>query len=273
MKVLGISTSRRKWGNTDIVVYAALKAAAAQGAEIKLLRPAELEIKPCNGCMRCVFQQRDCVIPDRFGEINEALRWADAIVLGAPTYVLAPNSIQKNLQDRLIRMGQSHEMRGKTGVAIATAGVRGWEALALPLLTQNLLFMGIDVVDRFVAKAQGPGEVLDNTEALARAARAGSALGRGEKSYLGEPGHCPVCNLDVVTVDGPGRGACKICEIGGTVDARGVFTPDAGARARHSKEAIDHHFNENVLPSGPRFMEKVRDYRARTAEFHKGFED
>ena len=272
MKILGISTSRRKWGNTDLLVASVLKAGAMEGAEVKLLRPADLDLKPCNGCMRCVFKGCDCVIEDRFSEVYEALRWADAVVLGAPTYVLTPNSVQKNVQDRLIQLGRSHEMRGKLGLCVVTAGIPAWEGFALELATQQLLFLGIKVIDRFVGHAQGPGEILDDAAALGRAARGGRALAKGEGAYLGEPGICPVCNLDLVTVAPGGRGRCQICDIEGEIH-NGRLTPPVGALSRLERAMVDHHFNERVLPSGPRFKERVKEYLTRTAEFRRGFEE
>jgi len=43
MKILGISCSRRPWGNTDILVHHALKGASFEGAEIRFLRLTDLE--------------------------------------------------------------------------------------------------------------------------------------------------------------------------------------------------------------------------------------
>ena len=173
MKVLGLATSVRKWGNTDLLVHAALNAARAEGAETRMIRVADLELKPCNGCMACVFKQVDCVIPDRLGELLEAMRWADALVLGAPTYILGANGVLRNLQDRMIGLGQTRELAGKTGIALAPAGIPGWEPFVLQQVSQLLLFAGMKVVDQFVGYGQGPGEILDSEKAMTRAARGG----------------------------------------------------------------------------------------------------
>lgn len=272
MKVLGISTSRRKWGNTDLLVGAALKGARAEGAEILLARPAHWDLKPCNGCMRCVFQGRDCVIEDRFDELYRALRWADAVILGSPTYVLLPNSVQKVIQDRLIQMGRSHEMAGKTGMAMVTAGVPAWEGFSLTIASLALQFLGMKMVDHFVGNGQGPGEILDNEAALKRAERGGRALGRGERAYLGEPGICPVCELNLVTVRDGGQGHCEVCDLEGEIRG-GRLIPAPGAKARMAREMVDHHFNERVLPSGPVFKARVKEYLARAAEFRADLEE
>ena len=107
MNILGISTSWRAWGNTDIMVKTALNAAKEAGAQTKMLNPARWELKPCTGCMSCMFKEVDCVIKDRFQEIIEGLRWADGVVVGSPTYILEGNSVLKNIQDRLLGFGRT----------------------------------------------------------------------------------------------------------------------------------------------------------------------
>jgi multimeric flavodoxin WrbA len=266
MKVLGLATSVRKWGNTDLLVHAALNAARAEGAETRMIRVADLELKPCTGCMACVFKEVDCVIPDRLGEVLEALRWSDALVVGAPTYILGANSVLKTLQDRMIGLGQSRELKGKTGMVLAPAGIPGWEPFVLMQLSQLLLFAGMKVIDQFVGYGQGPGEILDGEEAMTRAARGGAALARGENQFLGDEGGCPVCHLDLLTPRSEGRAYCPLCDLEGAWDGK-TLTPDIGAHSRFSEEGMHHHFAEGILPSGPRFMAKRKEYAKRIGEF------
>lgn len=53
MKILGLSCSPRKSGNTELLLAQALKAAAEEGAETELFQTASREIKPCDGCASC----------------------------------------------------------------------------------------------------------------------------------------------------------------------------------------------------------------------------
>ena len=50
VKVLGIVGSPRKNGNTEILVKAALEAAAGLGAETDIVLLAEKKVAPCDGC-------------------------------------------------------------------------------------------------------------------------------------------------------------------------------------------------------------------------------
>lgn len=274
MKVLGLSASCRAWGNTDILVHHALRGATSEGAEAQFLRLPEFELRPCSGCMACVFKDCDCVLDDRFGEVLEALRWADGVVLGSPAYVLGATGQIKNFQDRLIRFGRVREFAGKPGLAVAAAGVPGWEPFTLPQISLTFLFLGMPIVDQFVGYAQGPGEILDDVSACERATARGRALGRGEVAYLGSEGMCPVCRFDLVATLADGSGRCTLCDLPGrwtvTPEGRHRFDPSPGAEPRWSVGRLGFHFEERVLPSGPRFKARLKDIRRRVGAFREG---
>ncbi|PLX41689.1 MAG: hypothetical protein C0608_04850 [Deltaproteobacteria bacterium] len=269
MKVLGVSTSPRKEGNTDILVTQVLYGAESAGAETRFIRPADLELKPCNGCMACVFKRRDCVIKDRFNEFLDALRWADAVVIGTPTYILSSNSVMKNILDRLVVFGLTRELAGKSAMAVATAGVIGWEPFALEQPMTAILAAGMAPVDRFVGYGQGPGEILYDDAAMDRAYDGGVALAKGEKNFIGDKGGCPICRLNMVTYRG-GKGYCPLCDISGEVDSvEGVATiiPDADSENRWSEASMKYHYEEKILPSGPWFRENFREIHSAVKEF------
>ena len=50
MKILGIAGSKRKKGNTSILLKEALKAAQKEGAETELIFLGDYTIKDCLGC-------------------------------------------------------------------------------------------------------------------------------------------------------------------------------------------------------------------------------
>ena len=272
-RILGISASAREWGNTDLLVRHALRGAESEGARTRFLRVSDLGLGPCVGCMACVFKDRDCVQEDRFPEFLDAFRWADAVVLGSPAYVLGATAAVKNLQDRMIRFGLAREFVGRPGLAVAVAGVPGWEPFTLAQVSLTFLFLGMPVVDQVLGHAQGPGEILDDEAACRRATEGGGALGRGESGYRGEAGACPVCHLDLVA-GGEERGArCLLCDLPGEWeggDGSRRFRPQAGAQPRWTETSIRHHFAEKILPSGPRFRARLREIRARVEAFREG---
>ena len=273
MKILGMSASVRPWGNTDLLVQHALQGARDGGAECRFVRLTDYELRPCTGCMACVFKGRDCHLEDGLPAVLEELRGTDALVLGSPTYVLGATGPLKTLQDRLIRFGVEREFVGRLSVALAVAGVPGWEPYALQQVSLTLLFLGMPIVDQFTGYGQGPGEVLDDTAACERAREAGAALASGDHTYRGSPGTCPACHLDQVVRTADGGGSCLMCDLPGHWEMHGEaarFVPAEGAKSRFSEEKIYEHFHDRVLPSGPRFREQMRDYRERVKEFREG---
>ena len=101
-----------------------------------------------------------------------------------------------------------------------------WKTLALPMMHATTFSMHIAVVDQVQFSGAGtPRSVVLDADALDRAAVLGrnvaSQLGMAfdEARYLGPPGLCPMCHLDVVTL----RGADVECA---TCGARGRLGPD-----------------------------------------------
>lgn len=106
MKVLGISFGRKN-SNTDILVKEALYGAreAKADAEIKFINTMKLNIGRCRGCGACSTQLEKgkdnlCIVKDDFQMLEEEIRKADAIILGAPVYVLQPVGQYKDFIDR-----------------------------------------------------------------------------------------------------------------------------------------------------------------------------
>ena len=272
-KVLGLNTSARRNGNTELLIRHVLRGAAEAGAETRLMRAGELSLGACTGCMACVFRDRDCALEDDLGQVLEGLRWADAVVFGSPTYVLGACAVARLLQERLLRLGMTRELVGRPAVVVATAGVPSWTPYVLPQLSLLPLFAGMPVVDQFIGFGQGPGEVLEDAAACARALVAGAALARGERGFIGTPGACPVCHFDLVVPAGTGRGHCPFCELDGAwveENGGGRLEPAAGSDARWSEASMHHHFHELVLPSGPRFRGRLKELKGRVQAFLDG---
>ena len=292
MHVLGISASPRHWGNTDLLVHHVLAGARQEGAETSFVRLADSELRPCTGCMRCVFGDRDCVIEDGYHEVLRAMRGADAIVLGSPAYLLGAATLVKLLHERLLRFATStREFVGRPGIAVAAAGRPGYEPFTLPQIATVFLSLGMPVVDQFLGYGQGPGEVLGDEPALTRAMAAGAALARAEVAFRGDPGACPSCHFDLVTLKAGGRGRCSLCDLPGSWEPGGAvagtpaafgaagapgaphFVADADAQSRWAEDRVRGHFQESLLPSRDRFREHRNEIRARVdalrAEFLK----
>ena len=100
MKIIGFIGSPRKEGNTAWTVNKILEGAKERGAETQVWNYADLDIKPCKGCLGCVQGDR-CVIDDDMQELYSALFQADALVLGSPVYMGQMSAQAKMFTDRL----------------------------------------------------------------------------------------------------------------------------------------------------------------------------
>lgn len=275
MKILGISASQRKWGNTDILVHHALKGASEVGADARFLRLPDLDIHQCRNCLSCLFKDQDCMIQDQFPDLLKALREADGVVLGSPVHVLfAAGSIQ-NMLPRLFRQIYTGELAGKPGLAIAVGGRPGWEGWALYQVMVFFLSLGMPLIDRFTGHGQGPGEIFNDPDACSRALEAGMALGRGEETFRGEPGTCPVCHGDLVRTQDNGQPRCMLCDITGEWVEREGFKrlePRPGSHSRWEVQENRDHFETLILPSGQRFQATKRELFKKLSEFRKGYD-
>jgi multimeric flavodoxin WrbA len=278
MRILGIIGSYRKLGNTEVLVEEALMKAQHLGAEVDILRLTDLNIEPCKGCMACAFKQEECRIPDDWSIFRDKLVESDAVILGAPTYLLGPAGIVKMIIDRNIAFqAGALQHTGKPGAIIGVSGVRGWEPFALPMLNVFTLTCGLRIIDQVMFYAQGPGEISLDDLAMKRVRKLGSNIFEAankpvkERIYLGEQSVCPVCHQNLFSVR-DGILECALCQAraefktvnGGT---KLVFDPATLKGHRWSDETLLEHFSLAVLPSGPRFLKERDEIKKRTRKY------
>lgn len=101
MKVLAISSSPRKGGNSDVLCDEFLKGAAESGHTVQKIRLAEKQIAPCLGCYGC-SENHICVRKDDMTEVLGALKSADVIALASPVYFYSICAQMKTMIDRCL---------------------------------------------------------------------------------------------------------------------------------------------------------------------------
>jgi multimeric flavodoxin WrbA len=125
MRVLGISGSPRRGGNTDILIKKALATLQEEGIETEFLSLADRPIKPCTGCRGCFTSETPrCVQKDpAFEGIIEKFMQADGILLGSPVYFGSATPQIMTLIDRVGYVARRHPqlLRRKAGAAIVVA--------------------------------------------------------------------------------------------------------------------------------------------------------
>jgi len=101
MKLMGFNASPRKNGNTAWIISKILDVAKKNGAETEMFHSAELDIKPCCGCLGCKKGGMECVINDDMQKLYEKIKEADALLLGSPVYMGQMSGQAKIFTDRL----------------------------------------------------------------------------------------------------------------------------------------------------------------------------
>lgn len=216
-RVLGLS-SGVPGGSAEILLIEALRAAQSDGASVELVRLDEL------------------LLPEDSDWFWERLVACDAWVISAPIIsrtvpgrlkvladlLLGPNADAAIIEGLLEARRSGAEpvvpfrvdervLKPRVAGFIACGGslTTQWKALALPVMHTLAFSMHIKVVDQMVVDGAGtPQSVLLDDDAVRRAADLGrhvaSQLGRPwpEAEYLGTPGACPMCRLDVVVLAG-----------------------------------------------------------------------
>ena len=245
-RLLGLSCGRPR-GSAEILLKQALRAAsAADGVEVALVRLEELQVPS--------GPEMEPGVPDDAWWFWERLVEADGLIVSTPIISRTVTGRLKLLADRLLgpnadaaiveqllavrRSGQEPMVPFRVDERVLQPRVAGflavggslttqWRALALPLLHTLTFSMSTAVVDQVVFGGAGtPRSIVLDDEALARAAllgeRVAGQLGCGldDAQYLGDPGLCPMCHLDVVVL----RGAdveCATCGARGRLDGGG----------------------------------------------------
>lgn len=98
-KVLVISTSPRKCGNSEILADEFIKGAQESGHKIEKVNLYDKNIGFCKGCLACQKTQH-CVIEDDANLIIQKMLVADVIVFATPIYFYEMSGQMKTLLDR-----------------------------------------------------------------------------------------------------------------------------------------------------------------------------
>lgn len=157
MKVLILSGSPRKGGNSDVLCDQFLKGAVESGHEAEKIRLAEKRFTPCTACYGCM-KSGECVKKDALPEIREKMLDADIIVLATPVYFYSMTAQMKILIDRCL--GYCKKLVGKQFYFIITAadpeqsaadptlaGLRGF-LRCIPDAQENGVILGMGAWDK-----------------------------------------------------------------------------------------------------------------------------
>lgn len=197
MNVLGISSSPRAGGNTDLLLDEFLRGVVAAGGSAEKLSLSDKNIRPCTQCDYC--QDAGCCnINDDMQPIYEKLAECDCLVLASPIYFMAHCAQAKLVIDRcqvfwsrryiLKQQLWPAEKPRRRGVFIAAGATRGTKVFAGAKVTMKWFFDTLDMEfwsELLFNGLEHKGQVrsdpmaMDQSYQLGRALVAGPAAGNG----------------------------------------------------------------------------------------------
>lgn len=132
MKVVAFHGSPRAGGNTELLLHEALKAVDTNLHNIQFFSLNKMNIRPCQNCGGCE-ETGICVIEDDMGQIYEAIRTADRIILASPIFFFGLSSQTKIMIDRcqafwcqkyLLKRTLASELHGRKGLLLLVGGMK-----------------------------------------------------------------------------------------------------------------------------------------------------
>lgn len=101
-KVLILSGSPRKGGNSDLLCDEFLRGAREAGHSVEKIRVAERKVAPCSACYYCRKSGGVCARKDDMAEILQKMIDADVLVLASPVYFYSIDAQLKAVIDRTV---------------------------------------------------------------------------------------------------------------------------------------------------------------------------
>ncbi len=125
MKVVGISGSTRKNGNTARLIKVILKRCDEAGIKTEFISLAGKKIDPCLGCEKCKKTKWCVNQKDDWGAVMKKVMECEVLVIGSPTYYYDVCGHLKNFIDRTYSLYHDRKLAGRSGVAVAVHASKG----------------------------------------------------------------------------------------------------------------------------------------------------
>lgn len=99
-KVLAISSTPRRGGNSDVLCDHFLNGARESGHDVEKIFLKDMKVKYCTACGTCYDITKECPLKDDASVIVQKMKDADVIVMATPVYFYSMSAQMKTLIDR-----------------------------------------------------------------------------------------------------------------------------------------------------------------------------
>jgi multimeric flavodoxin WrbA len=163
VRVIGISGSPHRHGNTETLLDRFLEGAVNAGAEVDKVILRSMNYTPCRGCNAC-HKTGECIVQDDAEIIIDRIMSSDCLAIASPIYSMGITAELKGLIDRAqyiwaqkfilkTRFYPDEQIHRHKGVFISTAGLP-WENVfdgAFPAITAFFNTLGFEYYDNIIA--------------------------------------------------------------------------------------------------------------------------
>ena len=165
MKIVVLTGSPRRGGNSAYLAEQFIKGARESGHDIYRYDCAFRQVEPCRACNRCGMDG-PCVIKDDFDELRPRLVEADMVVFAIPMYYFGMSAQMKRVIDRFYAInGQIKGASKKAAFLMTYADTSAKEAEPMLVHYRTLTdYLGWNSVGEVVAAGVWTAGSVRNTE-------------------------------------------------------------------------------------------------------------
>ena len=187
MKIIAFHGSPRVDGNSHILLKEVLKAIDKSQHKIQLFRLNEMNIRPCQNCGGCE-ETGLCVVKDDMGEVYDAIREADRVIVASPIFFFNLSAQTKIMIDRcqafwcekyLLKRPIPEGPHRRKGLLLLVGGMKKEIGIECGGATATAFFRTISVQEHETLSFLGidkKGAILDHPTALNEVYKAGGKL-------------------------------------------------------------------------------------------------
>ena len=174
-KILVLTGSARKNGNSNRMAHAFAEAAEAKEHEVKVIDTTKLKLNFCHGCETCYKTGKPCSFNDDFNTIADDILAADALVFSTPVYWYSVPSQIKAVIDKMFSFvigGKADRFFGKETALICCCEEEDpaiLDGVRIPFERTSALNKWTVVGEVLVPGVFSVGDI-DKTDGLAQAA-------------------------------------------------------------------------------------------------------
>ena len=164
MKILVITGSPRRKGNSAILADNFIKGAEEAGHMVFRFDAAFKKVHPCTGCNHCGMDG-PCVFNDDFNEVRSNIIDADAVVFASPMYYFGLSAQIKTVIDRFYAINGQIHVSKKTALLMTYADTGAKEAQPIISHYETLInYLGWEDCGRVIASGVWTAGSVKNTK-------------------------------------------------------------------------------------------------------------